>query len=135
MRVNITIKERAISEKVWERQFSTDCSKGIYYHSESENRSVTSNSLRPHGLYNPWNSPGQNTRVGSLSIFQGIFPTQGLNPGLPHCRWILYQLSHKGSPPLKIGKKIFCFFDHITTYLNHLGVVIVSDYFINTTLE
>ena len=44
-----------------------------------------------------WNSPGQNTGVGSLSLLQGIFPTQGLNPGLPHCRWILYQLSHKGS--------------------------------------
>ena len=47
-----------------------------------------------------WNSPGQNTGVGGLSLIQGIFPTQGLNPGLPHCRWILYQLSHKGSPRL-----------------------------------
>ena len=47
-----------------------------------------------HGLYSPWNSPGQNTGVGSLFLLQGIFPTQGLNPGLPHCRWILYQLSH-----------------------------------------
>ena len=46
----------------------------------------------------PWNSPGQNTGVGSLSLLQGIFPTQGSNPGFPHCRWILYQLSHKGSP-------------------------------------
>ena len=46
----------------------------------------------------PWNSPGQNTGVGSLSLLQGIFPTQGSNAGLPHCRWILYQLSHKGSP-------------------------------------
>ena len=49
----------------------------------------------------PWtieNSLGQNTGVGSLSLLQGIFPTQGLNPGLLHCRWILYQLSHKGSP-------------------------------------
>ena len=44
----------------------------------------------------PWNSPDQNTRVGSLSLLQGIFPTQGLNPGLPHCRWILYQLSYQG---------------------------------------
>jgi len=35
--------------------------------------------------------------VGSLSLLQGIFPTQGLNPSLPHCRWVLYQLSHKGS--------------------------------------
>ena len=55
-----------------------------------------SESLRPHGLYR--NSPGQNTGVGSLSLLQGIFPTQGSNPGLPHCRQILYQLSHKGSP-------------------------------------
>ena len=46
----------------------------------------------------PWNSPGQNTGVGSLSLLQGIFPTQGLNLGLPHCRWILYQLSSQGSP-------------------------------------
>ena len=48
--------------------------------------------------HSPWNSPGQDTGVGSLSLLQGIFPTQGSNPGLPHCRWILYQLSHKGSP-------------------------------------
>ena len=45
----------------------------------------------------PWNSPSQNTGVGSLSLLQGIFPTQGLNPGLLYCRQILYQLSHKGS--------------------------------------
>ena len=57
-----------------------------------------SDSLWHHGLYSPWKSPGQNTGVGSLSLLQGIFPTQGLNPGLPHCRQILYQLSHKGSP-------------------------------------
>ena len=44
-------------------------------------------------IYSPWNSPGQNTPVGSLSLLQGIFQTQGLNPGLPHCRRILYQLS------------------------------------------
>ena len=48
----------------------------------------------------PWNSPGQNTGVGSLSLLQGIFPTQGLNPGRPHCRQILYQLSHQGSPSI-----------------------------------
>ena len=40
------------------------------------------------------------TGVGSLSLLQRIFPTQGLNPGLPHCRQILYQLSHKGSPEI-----------------------------------
>ena len=60
--------------------------------------SVGSDSLRPHALYGQWNSPGQNTGVGSLSLLQGIFPTQGSNPGLPHCRQILYQLSYEGSP-------------------------------------
>ena len=54
--------------------------------------------LWPPGLYSPWNSPGQNTGVGSLSLLQGMVPTQGLNPGLLHCRQILYQLSYKGSP-------------------------------------
>ena len=53
-------------------------------------------SLPPHGLYSPWNSPGQNTGVGNLSLLQEIIPTQGSNPGLPHCRRILYHLSHKG---------------------------------------
>ena len=95
-----------------------------------------SNSSQPHGLYSPWNSPGQNTvalsllqgnlpnpgieprspslqadslpaepqgkpkntGAGSLSLLQGICPTQGSNPGLPHFRQILYQLSHKGNP-------------------------------------
>ena len=64
----------------------------------SESCSVVSDSLQPHGLDSPWNSPGQNTGVGSHSLLQGIFPTQGLNSGLQHCRQILYQLSHKGSP-------------------------------------
>ena len=57
-----------------------------------------SDSLRPHGLFSPWNSPGQNIGLGSLSLLQGIFPTQELNQVLTHCRQILYQLSHKGSP-------------------------------------
>ena len=49
-------------------------------------------------IYSSWNSPGQNTEVGSFSHLQGIFPTQGLNPGLLHCRQILYQLSLLGLP-------------------------------------
>ena len=57
---------------------------------KSESGSVMSDSLKPHGLYTPWNSPGQNDRVGSHSLLLGIFPTQGLNPCLQHCRWILY---------------------------------------------
>ena len=63
-----------------------------------ESHSVMSNCLQLHGLYSPWNSPGQNTGVGSLSLLQMILSTQTSNPGLPHCRQILYQLSHKGSP-------------------------------------
>ena len=70
----------------------------FFHEMKSESHSVMSNSLWPHGLYSLWNSPGWNTGVGSLSLLQEIFPTQGLNPGLPHYRWILYQLSHKGSP-------------------------------------
>ena len=54
--------------------------------------------LCDHMDYSPWNSPGQNTGVGNLSLLQGIFPTQGMNAGLLHCTWNLYQLSHRGSP-------------------------------------
>ena len=64
----------------------------------SESRSVVSDSLWPHGLYSPWNSPGQNTGVGCHTLLQGIFPTQGSSPGLPPCRRNLYHLSHQGSP-------------------------------------
>ena len=66
----------------------------------AESHSVVSKSLWPHVLYSPWNSPGQNTGGGSLSLLQGILPTQGSNPGLPHCRRILYQPSHQGSPKI-----------------------------------
>ena len=61
-----------------------------------ESHSVVSNSLRPDGLCSPWDSPGQYTEVGSLSLLRGIFPAQGSNPGLLHCRQILYQLNHSG---------------------------------------
>ena len=80
--------------------YSLLCSRKLVskFNMKSKSHSVVSNSLPPHGLYSPKNSPGQNTRVGSLSLLQGIFTTQGSNPGLPHCRLILYQLSHQGSP-------------------------------------
>ena len=65
--------------------------------SESESRSVVSDSLWPYRLYTPWNSPGQDTGVGSLSLLQRIFLTQKSNRGLLHCRQILYQLSYQGS--------------------------------------
>ena len=50
----------------------------------------------------PWESPGKNTGVGCHSLLQRVFPTQGLNPGLLHCRQILYHLNHQGSPELLI---------------------------------
>ena len=64
-----------------------------------------SDSVQPRGLHSPWNSPGQNTGVGCHALLQGIFPTQGSNPGLSHCRWILYQLSQQGNPPLPLGRR------------------------------
>ena len=65
---------------------------------EDPQKEIISLDILTNGLYSPRNSPGQNTGVGSLSLPQGIFPTQRSNSGFPHCRWILYQLSHKGSP-------------------------------------
>ena len=64
---------------MWTKKWGWKCA--------SESCSVLSDSLQPHGLYSPWNSPGQNTGVGNFSLLQGIFPTQGSNPGLLHCRW------------------------------------------------
>ena len=54
--------------------------------------------IQPPRLLCPWNSPGQNTGVGNLSLLQRIFPTQKSNWGLLHCRLILYELSYQGSP-------------------------------------
>ena len=70
------------------------CEQPIIVKSESESHSM-SNSLRPHGLYCSWNSPGQNTGVGSCSLPERMFPTQESNHGLLPCRWILYQLSRR----------------------------------------
>ena len=83
-------------EKIWLSEFYFW--KSRHFLIVSESHSVVSDSLQPHGLYSSWNSPDQNTGVGSLPLPQGIFPTQGSNPGLPHYRWFLYQLSHKGGP-------------------------------------
>ena len=77
-----------------------------------------SDSVRPHGLYRPWNSPGQNTGVGSLSLLQGIFPTQELNQGLLHCRQILYLLSYQGS----VCITSFDLFDNKVLWNNFLHV-------------
>ena len=65
--------------------------------------------VAPYGLYNPWNSPGQNTGVRSLSLLQVSFPTQGSNPRLLHHRQILYQLNYQGSPRILEWVVYSCF--------------------------
>ena len=60
--------------------------------------SVQPYALQPTRLLCPWDSPGKSTGMGCHFLLQGIFPTQGSNPGLPHCRQTLYHLSHQGSP-------------------------------------
>ena len=97
--------------------------------SESEVYSVMSESLwsmayTVHGM----NSPGQSTGVGSLSLLQRIFSTQGSNPGLPHCRWILYQLSHKGSP--RIPEWVAYLFSSASSWpMNQTGISCIAGRF------
>ena len=95
--------------------------------------SVMSDSMQPHGLQParllcPWGFPSKNTGVGCHFLLQGIFPTQGSNPGLPHCRQTLYHLSHQGSP-LVLGLcqnvlfvKWICIFWKFKMDLIHLNV-------------
>ena len=69
--------------------------------------SVMSNSLRPHGLLLtrllcPWTFSRQDNGVSCYTLLQRIFPAQGLNPGLLHCRWILDHLSHQGRPRILV---------------------------------
>ena len=75
----------------------------MYEKREGVSHSIMSNSLKPHGLqptrlFCPWSSPCKNTGVGSHSLLQGIFLTQGSNPCFLHCKQFLYYLSHQGSP-------------------------------------
>ena len=73
------------------------CVQPKWSENESESHSVVFDSLWPHGLYSPWDFPGQDTGVGSLSLSPKDLPTQESNWGLLHCRQILYQLSYQGS--------------------------------------
>ena len=97
-RSNPCLMSPALADRFFTTNATWEAQLNITMTSESESRSVVTSSFQPHGLYSPWNSPGQNTGVCSLSLLQGIFPTQGSNPGLVHYRWILYHLSHKGNP-------------------------------------
>ena len=76
-------------------------------------------------------SPGKNTRVGSHALLQGNFPTQGLNPGLPHCRWILYHLSHQGIP--RILEWVAYPFSRGSSWpKNRTGVSCIADRFVTS---
>ena len=78
-------------------------SKIVIYNTWKWSRSIVSDSLWPHGLYPtrllcPWDFPGNSPGMGCHFLLQGIFPTQGSNPGLPHCKQMLHHLSHQGCP-------------------------------------
>ena len=110
------------------------CKVASYKAKQSENCSVLSDSFWAHGLYSPWNSPGQNTGEGSLSFLQGIFPTQGSNPGLLHCRQILYQLSHEGS--LRILEWVAYLFSSRSSWPKHwTRVSCITTRFLTTELS
>ena len=80
----------------------------MFYSKRKVNMKVTQSCLTLcDPMDSPWNSIGQITGVGSLSLFQGIFPTQGLNPDLQYFGQILYQQSHKGSPRIRVWVAYF----------------------------
>ena len=90
---------------------------------------VMSNSLQlsdynPPSLFCPWNSPRKNIGVGSHSLLQGIFLTLGSNPGLLHCRQVLYHMSHQGNP---YADRIFS--KHITYHCPFHSRVVHRDIF------
>ena len=84
--------------------------------------------LQPTRLHCPWDSPGRNTRVGCHALLQGIFSTQGWNLYLfclPHCRRILYPLSHLGNPrPLGLISQYSNVFRIVTCITNSLLVIL-----------
>ena len=102
---------------------------------KSESRSAVSNSLRPQGLHSSWNSQGQNPGMCNLSLLQGIFPTHGSNPGLLHCRQILYHLSHRGGAcpgirPGPLALRTWSLRHWTTRKVPHLVSLIKSVFFI-----
>ena len=93
------IKKKKISwHNPWQFNLQTKPLHISYYVSESESHLVLSDSLWPQGLYSPWNFPGHNTGVVAFPFSRGSSQPRVWTEGLPHCRRILYQLSHKGKP-------------------------------------
>ena len=126
MKRGVSLREMSFSRRKWARE--------MY---ESESRSLVSDSLLSHGLYSQWNSPGQNTGVGSLSLLQLIFPTQGSNLGLPRCRrilctswdtretprileWVAYSFSRKAVQP-RNWTGVSCIAGRFFTNLSYQG--------------
>ena len=110
-----------------------------YLYTERKKAKVTQSCLTYYNpmdyTYSPWNSSGQNTEVGSLSLLQSIFPTQGSNLGLPHGRQTLYQLSHKGSPII-LEWVAYAFSSRSSWPCNQTGVsCIASGFFINWAIK
>ena len=131
VRFNVPWNTTTGIQKVWRlqclqkdghREGKTKSSISNYF---SENKFPPLLNRKKVNSYSPWNSPGQNTRVGSLSLLQGIFSTHGSNPGLSHCRQIDYQLSHKGSPGILEG--VACSFSRGSSWLkNGTGVSCIA---------
>ena len=94
-----TVKNQPAMQETWVQSLDWEdpLEEGMATHSSILAWRISMNCSPPgssvHGDFT-----GTNTGLGCHALLQGIFPTQGPNPGLPHCRWILYQLSHKGSP-------------------------------------
>ena len=72
---------------------------------------------------NSWTVGQNNRRVGSLSLLQGIFPTQVLNPGLLHFKWILHQLTHKGSPWYDLNQISYGYTVEVTNRFKELDLI------------
>ena len=80
----------------------------------------------PGRLLHPWDSPGKSTGVGCHFLLQMIYLTQGLNPDLPHCRKMLYHLSHQGSPIPKKGNAKKCSKSCTIAFISHASKVLLK---------
>ena len=112
------------------RFFTSWATREVIRLSVSVGRLVVPNSLQPNGLQPtrflcPWDFPVKDTGVGCHFLLQGVFPTQGSNPGLLHCRQILYQLRYKESPIIRL---VVCKYDFVTKYS-------LLPFWVNTNLE
>ena len=97
---NVKNKKAILSNKFWdlgETIYCVLCCAELLSHVQFFATPWTG-SCNPTRLLCPWAFSRQDAGVGCHALLQGIFPTQGSNPGLPHCRWILYRLNQEGSP-------------------------------------